>query len=204
MIITEQQEKWLLRTAEIFFRYGIKSITMDDVARELGISKKTLYQFVSNKNDLVIKVVEQHIRNEVRQVECWQEEAADALDEMMLVINNVIKDMQLIKSNIVFDMQKYHREAWDMMKNYQRGHMMEKVRNNLIRGIREGVYRPDFDVETVTRLHVAQSFLLFDEEWFPNPEFPRDALFREYILHYLHGLLSDEGRRRLRNKDIGK
>lgn len=200
MAISEQQEKWLQRAADLFFRYGIKSVTMDDVARELGISKKTLYQFVANKHDLVLKVVDQHLREEVRKAAVREEETADALEEMLLVIGKVVKDMQLIKSNIVNDLQKYHREAWERIKAYQHGQMMDRVRNNLIRGIREGVYRTDFDVETIARLHVAHSFVLFDEDWFPQPAFRRDGLFREYILHYLHGLLSDEGRRRFRVK----
>lgn len=200
MEISEQQEKWLQRTADLFFRCGIKSVTMDDVARELGISKKTLYQFVDNKHDLVVKVVDQHLREEVRKAAIREEETADALEEMLMVIGKVVKDMQLIRSNIIYDMQKYHREAWERLQTYQHGQMMDRVRNNLIRGIREGVYRTDFDVEMIARLHVAQSFLLFDESWFPQPAFRRDGLFREYILHYLHGLLSDEGRRRLRMK----
>ena len=63
-MFTEQQEKWLKRVEDLFLRYGIKSITMDDVARELGISKKTLYQFVDNKDDLVHKMLERHIAEE--------------------------------------------------------------------------------------------------------------------------------------------
>ena len=78
-MITEQQAKWLKRTEELFLRYGIKSITMDDVARELGISKKTLYQFVDNKNDLVCKVLEYHVQEEISRDECRHEEASDAI-----------------------------------------------------------------------------------------------------------------------------
>jgi TetR/AcrR family transcriptional regulator, cholesterol catabolism regulator len=199
-MILEQQDKWLARIAEIFLRYGIKSITMDDISRELGISKKTLYQFVSNKDELVLKVVESHINQEVCKGESWRTEAADALDEMMLVMQNVMKEMQIVKTNIVHDMQKYHRDAWNVLQSYQRGHLTEQVRNNLERGISEGLYRKDFDLEAITRMHVAQAFLLFDEDWFPHSEFSRDALFREYILHYLHGILSEEGRNRLKAK----
>ena len=199
-MISEQQEKWLVRVVEMFMRYGIKSITMDDIARELGISKKTLYQFVGNKNDLVMRTVQYHIQEEIHRDQCLKVEASDALEEMLLVIQNVVKEMQMVKTNIVHDMQKYHRDAWEVMQEYQRGHMMQQVTENLQRGIKEGLYRDDFNQDVIARMHVVQAFLLFDEDWFPPTEFSRDTLFQQYILHYLHGILSDEGRKRLKAK----
>ena len=199
-MFTEQQIKWLKRAEEVFMRYGIKSITMDDVARELGISKKTLYQFVENKNDLVVKVVERHIEEDVERGECWQRDAPNAIEEILLVIQHAQEDFQRVKSNVLFDMQKYHREAWDRMQGYQRGFMHKKVRENLERGIVEGLYRADFDVDIVARMHVAQSFLLFDEDWFPRPPYTLEAIFREFMLHYLHGILSEKGLKYLKEK----
>ena len=116
-MLNEQQKKWTRRTAELFLRYGIKSITMDDVARELGISKKTLYQFVENKNDLVMKVMEQHIEEE--KSECLQlsGKSANALEELFDVMEANTQQMQQMKSNVVYDLQKYHREVWRKCRN---------------------------------------------------------------------------------------
>jgi len=199
-MFTEQQEKWLKRVEEIFFRFGIKSLTMDDVARELGISKKTLYQFVENKDDLVLKVVQRHVAEEKIQGECFHLEASDAIEEILAVIRHVQGEMQRIKSNILFDMQKFHREAWDELSAYQRGHMHQRVRENLERGRKEGLYRTDFDLDIVARLHVAESFLLLDEDWFPRPPYSLETLFREYLLYYLHGVVSEQGLKILKAK----
>lgn len=199
-MFTEQQEKWLRRIAELFMRLGIKSLTMDDVARELGISKKTLYQFVENKDDLVKKVIESHLTEECSRSEELSQMAKDALDEMLIVIQANIGDMQRMKANIVFELQKYHRDAWDLLQEYQRGFMYKVVRNNLERGIREGFYRNDFDVDITAKLHLAQSFAIFDETWFPKPPYSSEALFKETMILYLHSIISEKGRQALKAK----
>jgi len=193
-MFTEQQDKWLRRTEDLFLRYGIKSLTMDDVARELGISKKTLYQFVESKDDLVMQVVQRHIEEEKDLSNCWQRDAENAIAEIFATIKNSQKDLVRIKSNILFDLQKYHRDAWEYMQNYQRGYMHQIVRANLERGIQEGLYRSDFNVDIIAKLHVAESFLLLDESFFPRAQFPLDVIFREYLLYYLHAIVSDRGR----------
>lgn len=199
-MLNEQQIKWLKRAEELFMRYGIKSLTMDDVARELGISKKTLYQFVENKNDLVLKVVELHMQEDKERAECWHREATDAIEEILRVIQHIQGDFARVKSNVIFDLQRYHRDAWDRMQEYQRGHMHRMVRENIERGRAEGLYRDDFDIDLIARLHVAESFVLFDETWFPRPPYSLDVIFREYLMYYLHGILSEKGRQLLQEK----
>jgi TetR/AcrR family transcriptional regulator, cholesterol catabolism regulator len=199
-MFTEQQEKWLQRVAELFMRYGIKALTMDDVARELGISKKTLYQFVESKDDLVNKVMEIHLTVECGRADVAAKDSSDALDEMLLVIRENLGDMHRMKSNIMFELQKYHREAWEKIQSYQRGFLYDVVRKNLERGVAEGLYRDDFDVDIVAKLHLAQTFAIFDEAWFPKPPYNSATLFREAIMHYLHGVLSEKGRQELHKR----
>lgn len=199
-MFTEQQEKWLRRIAELFMRLGIKSLTMDDVARELGISKKTLYQFVESKDDLVNKVIELHLSEECARSEEVAKVAKDALDEMLIVLKENVGDMQRMKANIIFELQKYHRDAWEQLQEYQRGFLYKVVRDNLERGIREGLYRDDFDADIVTKLHLAQSFAIFDETWFPKPPYSGETLFKEAIMLYLQSILSEKGRQALKAK----
>ena len=199
-MFTDQQEKWLRRIAELFMRLGIKSLTMDDVARELGISKKTLYQFVESKDDLVNKVIELHLTEECGRSEEVARNAKDALDEMLMVIKENIGDMQSMKANIVYELQKYHRDAWELLQEYQRGFLYKVVRDNLERGIREGYYRDDIDVDITAKLHLLHSCSIFDETWFPKPPYSGETLFREAIMLYLYSILSEKGRTALKAK----
>lgn len=194
-MFSEQQDKWLKRVQNLFLRLGIKSITMDDVARELCISKKTLYTFVNSKDDLVKKVLEQHIEQEKRDCEIMYSKAKNAIEELFFVIETNSQQMDQMKANIVYDLQKYHRDAWELIQEFQQGFLYRVVEANLQRGISEGLYRDDFDVDIVTRLHIATSFQLFDETIFPQNTFKRDVIFREYLMHYLHGILSEKGRK---------
>ncbi len=198
--MNEQQEKWLRRVSELFMRYGIKSVTMDDVARELGISKKTLYLFVESKDDLVVKVLERHIETEKE--ECIRIDASseNAVEEMLLVIQSNSEQVKKMKSNIVYDLQKYHREAWEKMQAFQQGFLYNIIKANLERGIKEGLYRDDLNVEIITRLHLSQTFTLFDESYFPPELCPRELLFNEYLKQYLRGILSEKGLQVLKAK----
>lgn len=198
--MTDTHKDWLSRVEDLFLKYGIKSVNMDDVARELGISKKTLYQFVRNKDELVKKVLEAHICEEELAGERCKNEADNAIEEIFQVIAYAQSDFSRVKSNILYDLQKYHREAWEMMQAHHNEHLMRNLRDNLERGIREGLYRNDFDPEVIARLHVAESFILLDEEWFPRSRFSLETIFREYMLFYLHGIVSDRGRTLLQLK----
>ncbi|MCC6462920.1 MAG: TetR/AcrR family transcriptional regulator [Saprospiraceae bacterium] len=199
-MFTEQQAKWLKRVEDLFMRYGIKSITMDDVARELGISKKTLYQFVDSKDDLVNRMLERHIEEEKEQCGQLNRKAANAVEEMFLVIETNNQQLAQMKANIVYDLQKYHRDAWEKIQAFQQGFLYKIVCDNLERGVREGVYRSDFDVDIVARLHIAQSFQLFDEDIFPQNAYSKERLFREFLMHYLYGIVSEKGLQLLKAK----
>ncbi len=199
-MFTEQQEKWLRRVEDLFMRYGIKGLTMDDVARELGISKKTLYQFVENKDDLVMKVVERHLTEEKMQDCMHQENAENALHEIFLVIQQSAADFQKMKSNLLFELQRFHRAAWEKIQEYQQKHLFQIILDNLHRGIQEGLYRTNFNPDIVARLHNVGVFLLFDENYFPSSKYSREEIMREYLLHYLYGIVSDPGRELLQAK----
>ena len=199
-MFSEQQDKWLRRTTELFLRYGIKSITMDDVAREIGISKKTLYQFVENKDDLVSKVMDRHIAEQCTMDETIHGQATDAIDEMTNVGKQVVSEMQRMKPNVVHELQKYHRDVWERIQHFQWDHIYKVTLENIEWGRRDGLYREDFDADVAARFYISGSFSIFDDKVFPKPPYSFDNLFREYILNYLHGIVSDKGRELLKSK----
>ena len=119
MSTSGQNLKWLDQVESLFMRYGIKSITMDDVAAELGISKKTLYQMVESKDDLVMKVLSHHISREKTQCIVSSSSAANAIDEIFIVLDANSQELAQMKTNILNDLQKYHRDAWLMIRDFQ-------------------------------------------------------------------------------------
>lgn len=199
-MFTEQQEKWLKRVEELFFKLGIKSITMDDVARELGISKKTLYAFVESKDDLVSKVMDRHIAAQCSIDELVHAASTDAVDEMVRVIKQIMADFGQMKPNVVHEMQKYHREVWERVNDFQQGYILNMARQNIEWGRRDGLYRTDFDVEIAARFYIAGAMSIFDERYFPKPPYSFDSLFKEFIINYLYSIVSEKGAKVLKEK----
>lgn len=199
-MFTEQQEKWLKRVEELFFNLGIKSLTMDDVARELGISKKNLYSFVENKDDLVAKVMERHMAEQCKVDEVMHAEASNAVDEMVRVIQHIVADLGKMKPNVVHEMQKYHREVWNRINDFQHSYILNLTRQNLEWGRRDGLYRTDFDLETAARFYIAGAMIIFDDRYFPKPPYTYDFLFKEFITNYLHSVVSEKGLQLLKEK----
>lgn len=195
-----QTNNWLDRVEKLFIRYGIKSITMDDVAADLGISKKTLYQMVESKDALVINVLQRHIAREKANCLDLARHAANALEEIFIIMDSNSQEMAQMKHNIINDLQKYHREAWELIQTFHFEFVFKVIKDNLHRGREEGLYREDFDIDILAKLHLATAFSLFDPQIFPEGAYTRLELFKEYMLHYLHGIVSPKGLTYLKKK----
>lgn len=119
------------RTETLFLRYGLRSVTMDDIARELGISKKTLYQFFDNKVALIEAVMQQHLEAEQKNTQFIKDTAIDALDEMLKIAQYVISQLNKITPVVLFDLQKYHRESWEFFEKSNNETIYNHIRTNL-------------------------------------------------------------------------
>lgn len=191
---------WLERVENLFLRFGVRSLSMDEIASELGISKKTLYQWVPSKDELVKKVLESFTEKiKSRSLE-RAEEAPNAIDEIFMLLETSGSEISQVKSNVVNDLQKYHHEAWELMRQFQYDFTCKTIERNLERGRAEGLYREDFDISIVARIHLASAFNLFDQNLFPVDTFAPDRLFQEHLLYYLHGIASSKGRQYLKKK----
>ena len=197
---TRQDVTWMERVEGLFFRYGIKSLTMDDVAFELGISKKTLYQMVESKDDLVLKVLNHHISREKSNCLNLAANAANAIEEILVVLDTNSQELSQMRTNIINDLQKYHREGWLMIRNYHYEFVFQNIRDNIVRGRKEGLYRENFDVDIVSKLHLATAFNIFDEQVFPEGSISRVILFKECMMHFLFGIVSPKGLNYLKKK----
>ena len=144
----------LSRSKRLFLRYGIRSVTMDDISKEMGISKKTLYQYVDNKADLNRRILYQTLQEEKAAQEKISEAAQDAIQEMIGIVKHVTKMLSLVPPSTLYDMQKYYRESWELMQEHNTDHVCDTILNNINRGREEGVYRTDFNPQFVARLFV--------------------------------------------------
>ncbi len=188
----------ILRKAfELFMRYGIKSVTMDDIARELGISKKTLYQTVANKADLIAQIFQLHFAEEEQAMATIREQSSDAIEEMLGIGRYVVEKTQGMSPTVVYDLQKYYRSLWDEMQAKMKKNVYSIIIDNLERGIAQGLYRKDMQPDVVARLYVGKTVIAADEETFEACNHDMSTLHRELILYHMHGITSAKGRQLL-------
>jgi AcrR family transcriptional regulator len=183
----------LTKAESLFFKYGIKSISMDDLSRELGISKKTLYQSVENKKELVIQVFQNLIQKEIAAVISIRKDADDAIDEMIEVARYVIPMLRQISPTLIFDIQKYYRDVWLLCEEFNQQEVFTVIKENIERGIKEGIYREEFHSEIIAKLYVGKTNLVIDEDIFPLKEYNKENLFKEHIQYHIRGIATSKG-----------
>ena len=190
---TTLDNRILIKAENLFLRYGIKSVSMDDIARELGISKKTLYQAVENKKDLLMQVIQAHVAAELEEMNTIQDEATDAIDEMLRVTQYVLPTLRQMSPTVIYDLQKYYQEVWQLIEGFHNENIFKMIKTNLERGISEGIYRDDFNADIVAKLYVGKTVLVIDEDLFPLKNYNKENLFKEYIKYHIRGIASAKG-----------
>ncbi|MEQ8336174.1 MAG: TetR/AcrR family transcriptional regulator [Cyclobacteriaceae bacterium] len=179
----------------LFMRYGVRSVSMDDVAREVSVSKKTIYQHFNHKDDLVTETARNYLTGEMKEISEVTENAADALEELFLLSKCIRQNISRVNPSLLYDLQKYHPDAWEVFKDYKYNFIMGKVMSNLVRGKKENLYRADINEKILSVMRVEQVQLIFDERAFPKSDFDFVDVQVQIFDHFIHGLLSDNGRK---------
>lgn len=188
------------KSADMFLRHGIKSVTMDDLAKGLGVSKKTIYKYFDDKNDLITKIVmakttKDRIVCDQARIDC--ENAIDALYKISEFVSNMLSN---VHSSVFFDLQKYHREAWEVMEEHKHYFVKTQIKQNIERGQREGLYRSSVNPEVISSVYIATMDGLFDGVTFDMDNLKFGQIFNEILDFQIRGLASDEGREYLKQR----
>lgn len=192
-----QLQQILIQGEKLFLRRGIRSVTMDDIAQTLGMSKKTLYQYVENKADLVSKIVLNHVEEETACISKISAESQNAIREMMEITRYSVQQLRDISPLVIFELQKYYRESWEKMEALHKEYIYKVIFDNIEKGKKEGFYREEINSDIVSKLYVGKTYLLVDENVFPLKDFDREKLLMEFFLYHINGLLTEKGRKAL-------
>ncbi|MGB1216328.1 MAG: TetR/AcrR family transcriptional regulator [Saprospiraceae bacterium] len=177
----------------LFMRYGIKSVTMDDISRHLGVSKKTLYQYVENKADLINQTIENQICNEKIMINSLCESSVDPIEEMLNIARHVSLILRELNPSVVFDLQKYYNDSWQLLRSLQEEHISGVIEKNIQKGIDLGLYRDNLHPEIIAKMYVGNSTLIVDVDRFPIREYKTEKVYLEFINYHIHGIASRKG-----------
>ncbi len=189
----DELKKILAKVRCLYLKYGIKSVTMDDVAHELGISKKTLYQYVKDKNDLVEHVVALEIEEGPMSPKNAHWENLNAIEEMLEVHKIVDRMVKTHNPSTEYDLKKYYPEEYQKIQKVRRERIYNFILNNIRKGKKEGLYREELNEEYITKLHVSRVEYAFDNDIFTTDEMSSSNLFYEVFIYHIRGIANDKG-----------
>ncbi|MEM1214862.1 MAG: TetR/AcrR family transcriptional regulator [Bacteroidota bacterium] len=187
------QNNLLKKVEQLFWRYGIRSVSMDDVARELGISKKTLYQQVENKTDLLTQVLAQHVTEEQAAIADIKESASSAINELISISRYAITRLRNISASFRYDIEKYYPEQHTTFDQLQNDFFQALVQENMIRGKAEGLYRANIDEVVIAKFFGSMAKNIGMNTYFPIKQFALEHVVTQLVHYHINGIASAKG-----------
>jgi TetR/AcrR family transcriptional regulator, cholesterol catabolism regulator len=187
------------KISNLFNKYGIKSITMDDIARELGKSKKTLYQHFENKNDLINKVAQYEMQSELDELTKLCTLYSNAIDQLFMISKHIISKLYNLNPSLTYSMNKYYPLIWAKFLRQRKEYILPLLKQNFQTGIKQGIYLKNIKIDIITVFHFffldIKGFEIYKEGLIVNYDKMLNALFRFHI----HGIANNKGIKYLEN-----
>jgi TetR/AcrR family transcriptional regulator, cholesterol catabolism regulator len=193
MIDTSTIERIKLKAHDLVMQYGIRSVSMDDIAAALGMSKKTIYQYFADKDELVEAVIADKIN--YNQDCCLKDKSAakDAIHEVFLAIEMMQEMFQNMNPTVIYDMEKFHPKAFAHFIQHKYNFLYKVIKENIERGIAEELYRPELDVDIIVKSRLEGMMLAFNQQVFPKNKYSLVHVETQITEHFLFGLASQKG-----------
>jgi hypothetical protein len=195
----EQREQILKGVSLLFLKFGFKSITMDDIARELGLSKKTLYQHFADKNDLVEQCVQSHLMHMEHCCNVAFQSGNNAIDNMIELTKKVGEHIRSMNPSALYDLKKYFKSSWDKLDKYRYEFIKQNIKKNLNQGKKEGIYYKDLDADIVTHIYTHLVQILTDPESFPK-DLSFQLMHKELVKYHMRAICNENGLKILNQK----
>jgi TetR/AcrR family transcriptional regulator, cholesterol catabolism regulator len=189
----EMKQRILQKANDLFRRYGFKSITMDEIATQLGASKKTIYQYFSDKDELVEDVVKQTIDYAQQTCDNNRLNSRDAVHELFAAMDFVQQIFSGMNPAMMYDLERFHPQAYRLFLDHKNKYLYDIIKANLKRGIAEELYRPEINIDVIARFRLEGMMIAFNQDVYPASKFNLGDLHTAIIEHFLFGVASLKG-----------
>jgi TetR/AcrR family transcriptional regulator, cholesterol catabolism regulator len=189
----ETKDRVLQGAEELFFKYGIKSVTMDDIAKHLSISKKTIYQFYNDKNEIVDTLMKLKLEEDKVTIQKIHVESDNVITEVFGLMKHMSQMFSKLNPNVFYDLQKYHPESWKLFNAFKEDCMETMVENAIKKGAKDGLVRADINTKIIARLRMEEIQLGFNANIFPPDKYKIVDVQLELLDHFLHGICTLKG-----------
>ena len=183
----------LSQVRNLFFKYGIKSVTMDDISRELGISKKTLYNHVKDKNELVTKVIEMEMTHHECQMNSFSDNSMNAIEELLEMNKQVNENIKHLNPVFKYDLRKYYPELFRKFQEANHNKLFQAIIRNIQKGKEEGYFRQELNEDIIARLYVMRMVFFSESEMVDKDDIMNPDFFNEIFSYHIHGIANEKG-----------
>jgi len=187
------KEKIIQKSAELFLNLGFKSVTMDDIANEMGISKKTIYVHFENKTKLVEAVTFNAFENICNGIDCICAASQNPIEQLYDVKMFVMHYLKDEKTSPQFQLKKYYPQIYQRLHLKQFEKMHESVQESIQEGVDTGLFRANIDVDFISRMYFNGMAGIKDETIFPRTLFTMDYLMESYLEYHLRAIVTEKG-----------
>ncbi|MFM7639024.1 MAG: TetR/AcrR family transcriptional regulator [Bacteroidota bacterium] len=177
----------------LFSRFGVKSVTMDDVAKEISISKKTLYKCFRDKESLVLSTVESHLRENEAAIEKIINTEPNAIEQFHLIAMYLMSNQRKMSPSMLYDLKKYHPKSFELLEKHRSKNIVRHLLFNMELGQKSGLYHHDFHPEIIARSFSMLSFQVFDNEELNSLNASQDDILIEIIKYHLRSISTPKG-----------
>ena len=184
----------------LFMREGVKTVNMDDIASFMGISKKTLYQYVNNKADLVEKAFRLHQYRILGMISNIQEKNENAIDELFEIDEKLCLMLKNRPPRLINNLKKYYPNVWEILDEIKKKHLFTCITENMDRGKEQGLYRNEANSNIIAKLIMNTVDALVDDATFPLTQYDFKSLLEENRVYHIRGIATDKGIKYLEQK----
>lgn len=187
------KETILQKANEMYMTLGYKSVTMDDIAAELGISKKTIYQHYANKNELVEASTLYLFEKISKGVDQICELGQNSIEEIFTIRTFLMKNLNNESTSPFYQLQKFFPKTFACLRARQFEKMHGCMIENLHKGIRDGLYRPDIDIDFISRIYFTGLTGTKDPDIFPTDTYEVNAVTKQFLEYHLRAIVTQKG-----------
>jgi predicted DNA-binding protein YlxM (UPF0122 family) len=187
------RDKIISNASELFITYGFKSVTMDDIANKQGISKKTIYQHFDNKTKLVEATTMHMFEIISHGIDCICKLGKNPVEELYDIKSFVMLHLKDENSSPQYQLQKYYPKISATLKKKQFEIMQECVTDNLKRGVDNNIFRPEINIDFISRIYFNSMISLKDQDLFPLNNFSMNMLMNNFLEYHLRGICTPNG-----------
>ena len=184
---------------EILFQYGLKGVTMDDLARQLGKSKKTFYKFYSSKEDLIKEVVLYRLSEDMNSVQQIMASKVNAIEQLLMTSKALRVYLKRVKPSIAYELKKYYPQLWSIIESFQKDFIFNMIKENLQQGKAEDFYRKDLEIDMLALLYLGHFESISSALQAESIQLDMGEFHKNMVDYHLRGICNDKGREFLNN-----